>query len=62
MEPRTMLPRLFMLRALATGVIGLVGGLVDETWKLGPTGRFTSGTLLAVLSLLNTGRQLLRPK
>ena len=33
MEPRTMLPRLFMLRALATGVIGLVGGLTDERWK-----------------------------
>jgi hypothetical protein len=52
MEPRVMLARLFMLGALATGVIGLVGGLTDETWKLGPTGWFTGGTLLAVLSLV----------
>ncbi len=27
-------------------------GLIDSTWKLGPTGWFTGGTLLAVLSLV----------
>ena len=52
MEPRIMLARLFMLRALATGVIGLVAGLSDKAWKLGVTGWFTGGTLLAVLSLV----------
>ena len=40
MEPRTMLPRLFILGLLATEVIGLVGGLTDESWELGFTGRF----------------------
>ena len=55
MEPRIMLARLFMLLALATGVIGLGAGLADRTWKMGPTGWFTSGTLLAVLSLVALG-------
>ena len=52
MEPRIMLARLFMLGALATGLIGLVAGLSDKAWKLGATGWFTGGTLLAVLSLV----------
>lgn len=50
--PRIMLARLLMLGALVAGVLGLVAGLVDKTWKLGPTGWFTGGTLLAVLSLV----------
>ena len=45
MEPRTMLPRLFILGLLATEVIGLVGGLTDESWELGFTGWFMGGTL-----------------
>ena len=52
MEPRIMLARLFMLGAMATGVIGLAAGLSDKAWKLGATGWFTGGTLLAVLSLV----------
>ena len=52
MGPRIMMARLFMLGALACGVIGLVIGLVDRVWKLGVTGWFTGGTLLAVLALV----------
>ena len=52
MEMRIALARLFMLGGLAAGVIGLAAGLIDKTWKLGPTGWFTGGTLLAVLSLV----------
>ena len=52
MEMRIALARLFMLGGLASGVIGLAAGLIDKTWKMGPTGWFTGGTLLAVLSLV----------
>jgi hypothetical protein len=52
MEPRILLARLFMLGALAAGVIGLVIGIADRAWKLGVTGWFMGGTLLAVLSLV----------
>ena len=41
-----------MLGDLACGAFGLVAGLIDKTWKLGPTGFFTGGTLLAVLALV----------
>lgn len=49
---RLMLARLIMLAAIACGVIGLVVGLSERWWRLGPTGWFTGGTLLAVLSLV----------
>ncbi len=49
---RIMLARLIMLAAIACGVIGLVAGLSEKMWRLGPTGWFTGGTLLAVLSLV----------
>ena len=52
MKPRIMLARFIMLDAVACGVIGLIVGLIDRTWKLGVTGWFTGGTLLAVLSLV----------
>ena len=52
MEPRILLARLIMLGALACGVVGLVAGLIDRVWKLGVTGWFTGGTLLAVLALV----------
>ena len=52
MEPRRMLARLLMLVAIACGVVGLVVGLIDVAWKLGVTGWFTGGTLLAVISLV----------
>lgn len=52
MEPRIILSRLMMLGALACGVIGLIAGLSDRQWKLGVTGWFTGGILLAVLALV----------
>ena len=52
MEPRILLARLSMLGAIACGVLGLIVGLIDRAWKLGVTGWFTGGTLLAVLALV----------
>ena len=52
MEPRIMLARLMLLSAFACGIIGLVIGVVDRTWKLSVTGWFTGGTLLALLTLV----------
>ena len=40
-----------LLGAFACGIAGLVIGIVDRTWKLGVTGWFTGGTLLAALSI-----------
>ena len=51
-EWRTSLGRLFGLAALGCGIVGLVIGIVDRTWKLGVTGWFTGGTLLALLAVI----------
>ena len=51
-EPRIMLAKLLMLCALAAGVIGLIAGLAEKSWRLGATGWFTGGTLVAVLALV----------
>ena len=48
---RIMLARLFILGALGTGIIGLAVGLIEKEWRLGVTGWFTGGTLLAILAL-----------
>lgn len=45
------LARLMILGALTCGVVGLVIGLVDRAWKLGVTGWFTGGTLLAAIAI-----------
>ena len=52
MQPRLVLARLMMLAAVACGVVGLIIGIADRSWKLGVTGWFTGGTLLAVLALV----------
>ena len=52
MNLRIELARLLALAGVACGVIGLIIGLVDRQWKLGETGWFTGGTLLAVLALV----------
>ena len=52
MNTRILLARLIMLGALACGVLGLVAGLVEREWRLGVTGWFTGGILLAVLALV----------
>ena len=51
MEPRIVLARVMTLGAFTCGVIGLIVGLIDRTWRLGAVGWFTGGTLLAVLVL-----------
>jgi hypothetical protein len=40
-----------MLVAFVSGVLGLIVGLIDKTWKYGSTGYFSGGILLAVLAL-----------
>ena len=47
---RLLLAKLIMVAALACGIIGLVAGLSDKEWKLGVTGWFTGGTLVATAS------------
>ena len=49
---RIVLSRLIMLVALACGVIGLAAGVAEREWRMGVTGWFTGGTLLAVLALV----------
>ena len=49
---RTTLARLMILASVACGIIGLVIGVIDRTWKLGVTGWFTGGTLLAALAIV----------
>ena len=51
MSSRIMAARIMTLGALLCGVIGLLAGFTDNRWKLGPTGWFTGGVLLAVLAL-----------
>ena len=51
-QPKIIVAKLVMLAALACGIIGLIAGLSDSEWKLGVTGWFTGGTLVAVLSLV----------
>jgi hypothetical protein len=41
-----------MVGAFVCGLVGLVIGIVDREWKLGVTGWFTGGTLLAVLAIV----------
>ncbi len=49
---RLLLARILTIGAFACGIIGLVIGIVDREWKLGVTGWFTGGTLLAVLAIV----------
>ena len=44
--------RLFALGCIALGVIGLIVGFKEVTWKLGVVGYFTGGTLLGVVALM----------
>ena len=52
MSPRIMLTRIFMPLAVAFGVIKLIVGVSDKEWKLGVTGWFEEGVLLAILSIV----------
>ena len=44
--------RLFALACLALGIIGLIVGFDDKTWKLGVVGWFTGGILLGVIAVI----------
>jgi hypothetical protein len=44
--------RLLFLGGIASGIIGLVAGLADKTWKLGATGWFEGGILMGVLAIV----------
>ena len=50
-EKRTTLARIGAALGFVCGVIGLLAGLTDHVWKLGPLGWFTGGTLLTLLAL-----------
>ncbi len=52
MNLRIELARLMALGGVACGIIGLVIGIADRQWRLGVTGWFIGGTLLAVLALV----------
>ncbi|SUZ58756.1 uncharacterized protein METZ01_LOCUS11610 [marine metagenome] len=43
---------MFATACLGLGVIGLIVGFADKTWKLGVVGWFTGGILLGVVGLL----------
>lgn len=51
-EWRLIFAKLLTLGAIACGVVGLIIGVVDREWKLGVTGWFSGGTLLAILSIV----------
>lgn len=48
---RTLIARIGAVMGLVCGLIGLLAGFTDHTWKLWPMGWFTGGTLLAVIGL-----------
>ena len=50
-EKRTMIGRIGAAISVLCGVIGLLAGLMDHGWKLGPVGWFTGGALLALIAL-----------
>ena len=50
-DQETMAARLMLVGALICGILGLVVGIIDLTWKLGSVGWFTGGGLLAIIAL-----------
>ena len=52
MDNRILQARLLAMAAIICGIIGLIAGAVEREWRLGVTGWFTGGTLLAVLALV----------
>ena len=48
---RTTIGRIGAVLGLVCGVIGLLAGLTDHTWKLWPFGWFAGGTLLTLIAL-----------
>ena len=48
---RTTIGRIGAVLGFVCGVIGLLAGLTDRTWKLWSVGWFTGGTLLTLVAL-----------
>lgn len=48
---RTLIARFGAALGFVCGLIGLLAGLTDHTWKLGAIGWFTGGGLLAIIAL-----------
>ena len=48
---RTLVARTAALLGVACGVIGLIAGLTEQTWRLGSIGWFTGGGLLLLSAL-----------
>ena len=49
---QTRIARLFGMGAFLCGVVGLIVGIIGRGWRLGVTGWFTGGALLAILAIL----------
>ena len=49
---RTAIARVAAVLGFVCGGIGLLAGLMDHLWKLGPVGWFTGGGLLVLLALV----------
>ena len=52
MVDRILLARLFAMVAFVSGSIGLVAALAEREWRLGSTGWFEGGLLVALLALV----------
>ncbi len=50
-EKRTMVARIGAVLGFLCGVIGLLAGLTEHSWKLGSVGWFTGGALLTLLAV-----------
>ena len=48
---RTLIARVGAALGFVCGLIGLLAGLTDHTWKLGSIGWFTGGGLLTMIAL-----------
>lgn len=48
---RIVIGRIAGALGIACGVIGLVAGMTDHSWKLEPMGWFQGGTLMMLVSL-----------
>jgi len=48
---RMLIGRISAALSFACGVIGLLAGLTDHTWKMMPIGWFTAGCLVALIAL-----------
>jgi hypothetical protein len=48
---RTTIGRIAAALGFVCGIIGLLAGLTEHTWKLWPFGWFTGGSLLTLLAL-----------